>query len=105
MASTGCRSGPGRNAVTRHVRDLARPRARLFDMRVIFAFGVAALVILGHVGLWTSERVPTELKADLTRINATAWAIVLLPAVAVTLWLRAQRRNGHERRREDTTTE
>jgi hypothetical protein len=70
-------------------------------MRVFFALLVAALVILGHVGLWTSDRVPAELKADLTRINATAWAVVLLPAGAVALWLRAQRRRGRERRDHD----
>ncbi len=61
-------------------------------MRAVFASLVVALVILGHVGLWTSERVPAELKADLTRINALAWAVVLLPAGAVALWLRAHRR-------------
>ena len=61
-------------------------------MRAIFAVLVVALVILGHVGLWSSDAVPAELKADLTRINALAWAVVLLPAGAVALWLRAHRR-------------
>ncbi|RBI86388.1 phenylalanyl-tRNA synthetase subunit beta [Rhodosalinus halophilus] len=72
-------------------------------MRILFALVVAALVVAGHVGLWTSDRVPAELKADLTRINATAWAVVLMPAGAVALWRRAQRRRGRERRNHDRT--
>ena len=66
-------------------------------MRVALASLVVALVILGHIGLWSSERVPTALKADLTRINALAWGVVLLPAGAVALWRRAHRRSGRDR--------
>lgn len=66
-------------------------------MRIILALSVVVLVVLGNVGLWTSPRVPPELKAELTRINVLAWAIVLLPAGAVALWRRAHRRDRQER--------
>lgn len=65
-------------------------------MRIVLALALAALVIAGHVGLWSSDAVPRELKADLTRINALAWGVVLLPAVGVALWRRAHRRSNAE---------
>lgn len=68
-------------------------------MRIVFALAVAALVIAGHVGLWTSDAVPPALKADLTRINALAWGVVLLPAGGVALWRRAHRRRATEEAR------
>ena len=66
-------------------------------LRLSLALAVAALVILGHVGLWRSPDIPRELKADLTRINALAWGVVLLPALGVALWRRAHRRAHRER--------
>ncbi|HSF63193.1 MAG TPA: phenylalanyl-tRNA synthetase subunit beta [Paracoccaceae bacterium] len=50
------------------------------------------LIVLAHIGLWRSDRVPDVLKLRLTLINATGWAIVLLPAWGVSLWLRARQR-------------
>lgn len=70
-------------------------------MRILLAIGVVVLVILGNVGLWTSPHVPPELKAELTRINVLAWAVVLLPAGAVALWLRAHRRDRQDRAARD----
>lgn len=50
------------------------------------------LIVLAHVGLWRSDRVPDEVKLRLTVINALGWAVVLLPAWGVSLWLRARQR-------------
>jgi hypothetical protein len=50
------------------------------------------LIVLAHIGLWRSDRVPDEVKLRLTLINAAGWAIVLLPAWGVSLWLRARQR-------------
>lgn len=46
-----------------------------------------SLIVLAHIGLWTSERWPTELKLRLTLLNALGWAVVLLPAYGVSRWL------------------
>ncbi|WP_424969963.1 phenylalanyl-tRNA synthetase subunit beta [Dinoroseobacter sp. S76] len=55
-----------------------------------------SLIILAHIGLWTSERWPTELKLRLTLLNALGWAVVLLPAYGVSRWLAA--REGQTKR-------
>jgi hypothetical protein len=47
------------------------------------------LVVLAHVGLWQSERVPDALKWRLTVINAVGWSVVLIPAWLVGRWLKA----------------
>lgn len=55
---------------------------------------VLAIILAGHVALWMSDQ-PFDAKLRLTLINAAIWAVVLLPAVGVMLWLRAhQRRNA-----------
>lgn len=50
------------------------------------------LIVAAHIGLWRSDRVPDTLKLRLTLINAAGWAVVLLPAWGVSLWLRARQR-------------
>lgn len=46
------------------------------------------LVIGAHLALWGSTA-PYDAKLRLTILNATVWAVILLPAVGVNLWLRA----------------
>ncbi|QFU09817.1 hypothetical protein PARPLA_00620 [Rhodobacteraceae bacterium THAF1] len=52
---------------------------------------LAALVIAGHVALWLSPDWPTELKLQLTILNAVGWAVVILPAFAVARWAAAHK--------------
>jgi hypothetical protein len=52
-----------------------------------------SLIVLAHVGLWTSDRWPAELKLRLTVLNALGWAVVLLPAYGVSRWLQARERD------------
>lgn len=54
------------------------------------------LIVLAHIGLWTSERWPTEAKLRLTLLNVLGWAVVLLPAYGVSRWraTRAGRKPG-----------
>jgi len=54
---------------------------------------VLVLVVAGHIGLWFSGQ-PFEAKLRLTLLNAGVWAIILLPAVGVGLWLRAVERQN-----------
>ncbi|MEM6478818.1 MAG: phenylalanyl-tRNA synthetase subunit beta [Pseudomonadota bacterium] len=53
----------------------------------------ALLVIGGHVGLWLSDA-PLEMKRRLTLLNAAGWAVVIFPALGVSLWLKARTRKG-----------
>ncbi len=50
------------------------------------------LIILAHIGLWTSDGWPVELKLRLTLLNALGWAVILLPAYGVSRWLAARER-------------
>jgi hypothetical protein len=59
---------------------------------------LAALVGGAHWALWASPRMPDEVKWRLTLLNALGWAVVLLPAAGVSLWLRAQRRRPPARK-------
>ena len=45
------------------------------------------LVVVAHVFLWLSDRMPLETKWRLTVINALGWAAVLIPAYGVGRWL------------------
>ncbi|TNF64392.1 MAG: phenylalanyl-tRNA synthetase subunit beta [Rhodobacteraceae bacterium] len=49
------------------------------------------LIVLAHVALWRSDRMETGMKLTLTLINAVGWAVVLIPAWAVSKWLNAHR--------------
>ena len=56
---------------------------------------VAALVLLivvAHIGLWRDPEIPVETKRRLTTLNAMGWAVVLIPAWAVSQWLKAKTR-------------
>ncbi|WP_424968725.1 phenylalanyl-tRNA synthetase subunit beta [Dinoroseobacter sp. S375] len=50
------------------------------------------LIILAHIGLWTSDRWPVGLKLRLTLLNALGWAVILLPAYGVSRWFAARER-------------
>jgi hypothetical protein len=53
-----------------------------------------ALILGSHAAMLTDPDIPREVAIRLARINALAWAVILLPAVGVALWLRAQRRRN-----------
>mgnify|MGYP000155440685 CR=1 FL=1 len=65
-------------------------------MRRLFVLFFLALIVLAHIGLWSSDTVPVEVKTRLTLLNALGWAVILLPVLAVNRWLKA-----HERHRDD----
>lgn len=52
-----------------------------------------ALIVGAHVALWLSDA-PFEAKLRLTILNALGWAVILLPALGVSLWLKAHRQRG-----------
>jgi hypothetical protein len=68
---------------------------RLFPLALI---GLLALILLSHVAMLTDPEIPRDAAWRLARINALAWAIILLPPIGVALWLRAQRRRNADRR-------
>ena len=52
---------------------------------------VLILFIVGaHIAMWTSD-MPRELALRLTLINAAGWAVILLPAWAVSKWAAAHK--------------
>jgi hypothetical protein len=57
-------------------------------------------IIGGHVALWMSPNVETAAALRLTLTNAGIWAVVLLPAIGVSMWARAHRRSDQGRRDE-----
>lgn len=52
----------------------------------------AISVVGGHIGLWLSDA-PEAFKWRLTIINATGWAVVIVPAIGVRFWLAAKLRD------------
>lgn len=52
---------------------------------------LVSVIIAGHVALWASDQ-SFDAKLRLTLINAAIWAVILLPAVGVMLWLRTHQR-------------
>ncbi len=57
-----------------------------------------AVIVLGHVALWLSPNTTPEQALRLTLGNAAIWAVILLPAVGVTMWARTHRRLNEEAR-------
>lgn len=53
----------------------------------------AALIIGAHVALWASPDWSAEAKLRLTILNALGWAVVILPALAVSRWAAAHGRD------------
>ncbi len=50
-----------------------------------------AAIVGGHVALWLSPRTTADEAMRLTLSNAAIWAVVLLPALGVSMWARAHR--------------
>ncbi|MDX8352756.1 phenylalanyl-tRNA synthetase subunit beta [Cognatiyoonia sp. IB215182] len=48
------------------------------------------LIIGAHIAMWTSD-MPRDLALKLTLINAAGWAVILLPAWAVSKWAAAHK--------------
>ena len=59
------------------------------------ALALGVLIVSAHVMLWLSD-MPQDAKLRLTALNAAGWAVVLLPALAVTRWLDAVTRRNDE---------
>lgn len=58
-----------------------------------------ATIVAGHVAMWLSPRTTSEDALRLTLTNAGIWAVVLLPAIGVSMWARAHRRQARETER------
>lgn len=56
-----------------------------------------ALIVAAHAALWLSDA-PVEAKLRLTILNAIGWAVIFLPAIGVSLWLKAHQRRSEEQR-------
>lgn len=66
--------------------------------RTLIALAVlVTLIVAAHVALWQSDA-PHEAKLRLTLLNAAVWAVILLPALGVGMWLRAHRMRGSRRK-------
>lgn len=48
------------------------------------------LVVGAHIAMWTSD-MPRDIALKLTLINAAGWAVILLPAWAVSKWAAAHK--------------
>lgn len=59
-------------------------------MRLYIIF-LLVLIVVAHIALWSSD-MPRDLALRLTLINAGAWAVILLPAWAVSRWAAAHKR-------------
>lgn len=66
-------------------------------VRYIAFLALLVVIVAGHVGLWQAEEVPRAAKLRLTMLNAVTWAVIILPAIGVSLWLRATKRRNRER--------
>jgi hypothetical protein len=63
----------------------------------VAVIALLALIVLAHLALWQSDQMETGMKLTLTLINAIGWAVVLIPAWAVSKWLDASRNNPRDR--------
>ena len=50
-----------------------------------FVIALIILIVGAHILMWTSD-MPRSLAFKLTALNAAGWAVVLLPAWAVSKW-------------------
>lgn len=57
----------------------------------LYIICLLVLIIAAHIALWSSD-MPRDLALRLTLINAGAWAVILLPAWAVSKWAAAHKR-------------
>lgn len=69
----------------------ASPVPYLTPMRTrIVLAALLTLIVVAHIGLWMSDRMPAEMKLRFTIINVLGWSVVLLPAYGVSRWLAAR---------------
>jgi hypothetical protein len=69
----------------------ASPVPYLSPMKIRIALAaLLTLIVVAHIGLWMSDRMPTEMKLRFTIINVLGWSVVLLPAYGVSRWLAAR---------------
>ena len=54
----------------------------------LYIIALITLVVGAHVALWTSD-MPNDLALKLTVINATGWAVILIPVWLVSKWAAA----------------
>ncbi|KPQ14834.1 MAG: hypothetical protein HLUCCA09_03030 [Rhodobacteraceae bacterium HLUCCA09] len=64
-----------------------------------------AVIVAGHVAMWLSPRTTSDEALRLTLMNASIWAVVLLPAIGVSMWARAHRGEGGDSRERLPTRE
>ncbi|MEM9247511.1 MAG: phenylalanyl-tRNA synthetase subunit beta [Pseudomonadota bacterium] len=61
------------------------------------------IIVVAHAAMWLSPNTTPEAALRLTLGNAAIWAVVLLPAIGVSMWAKAHRRaNAAARKREVT---
>jgi hypothetical protein len=69
-------------------------------MKQFFPLVLAALLVLiiaAHAAMLADPDIPRDTAWRLARINALAWAVILLPPIFVGLWLRAHQRRNRDR--------
>jgi hypothetical protein len=57
----------------------------------IYVICLITVIVGAHVAMWTSD-MPRDLAWRLTVINAAGWAVILIPAWAVSKWAAAHQR-------------
>ena len=87
----GGRRKPALFAFWPYLRDMKRHQ--------IILSALVVTIVVAHIFMWSSDRMPTDVKIRLTVINALGWGIVLLPAWAVGKWLDARQRLNADQRR------
>lgn len=53
---------------------------------------LVTLIVVAHIGLWRDPTIPLAAKQKLTALNALGWAVIILPAIGVSYWLKAKTR-------------
>ncbi len=59
-----------------------------------------SVIVGAHIAMWLSPNTTPEAALRLTLTNAAIWAVILLPAVGVSMWAKAHRRANEEARRD-----
>ncbi len=54
----------------------------------LFIICLITLIVGAHIAMWTSD-MPRDLALKLTLINATGWAVILIPVWLVGKWAKA----------------
>lgn len=62
----------------------------------LFTAALVTVIVVAHIGLWRDPTIPLEAKQRLTMLNALGWAVIILPAIWVSFWLKAKTRPRDE---------